>query len=151
MEQPALPFEHRTTDIAVECLANLGVPQLSEGTLASFAMHYQDKGLKERSQLFHVFANSKHGGGLQMLLSAVAANFFINDIPDETVRMSLFRLSEEEIYQQRIIEAGAKLGISKFKDPQLLETHATHIVGTLTQFQEKLLQRVSPTDPGMRR
>lgn len=151
MEQPALPFEHKTTDIALECLSDLGVPQLSEGTLASFAMHFQDKGLKERASLFHVFSNTKHGGGLRMLLSAVAANFFINDIPDETVRMSLFRLSEEEIYQQRLIEAGVKLGISKFDNPQLMGTHATHIVGTLTNFQEKLLQRVSQTDPGMRK
>ncbi len=49
MEQSALPFEHKTTDIAVECLSNLGEPQLSEGTLASFAMHFQDKLLQRVS------------------------------------------------------------------------------------------------------
>lgn len=146
-----MPFEHRTTDIALECLSDLGVPQLSEGTLASFAMHFQDKGLKERASLFHVFSNTKHGGGLRMLLSAVASNFFINDIPDETVRMSLFRLSADEIYKESMRDATVKLGVAKFENPQLVEAQAAHTIGALTNFQAKLLQRVSPTDPGMRK
>ena len=152
MEQPSLPFEHSSSALAVEYLAKLGIPQLPEATITSFAMHYIAKGVADHEALFHVVANTKHGGGLQMLLSTVAAeNTFVNNIPDELVRMSLFRLSEDEIGQQKLLNAGIKLGISKFLNPQHMAHHAGHVIEDLTQFQEKLVQRVSPTDPGMRK
>lgn len=53
--------------------------------------------------------------------------------------------------KEKMVKAGLQLGISSFENPLQKEYHANHFIQGLTQFQEKLLQRVSPTDPGMRK
>ena len=152
MEINQLPFEHKSSTLASECLANLGVPQLSEGTITSLAMHYINKGVQDREVLLHIFSTSDHGGGLQMLLSSVAAETtFVSSLQDEVVRMTLFRAAENELRVQKLVNAGVQLGISKFSNPQLMQRHSEHEILTLTDFQEKLLQRVTPSDPMMRR
>lgn len=57
MEISPLPFEHKSSTLASECLANLGFSQLPEVTVTSLAMHYINKGVQDREVLLHVFCD----------------------------------------------------------------------------------------------
>lgn len=152
MEISPLPFEHKTSDLAVDCINTMGEVPMSVEEMGAFITGKLGKEIKTPQDLLHVATNEKHGGGFHMFLSLVATNsIYLNGLDDGRVRLVLFRSAEEAASRQRSILAGIELGVTEFSDSEAKKKHANHTIENMYNFQERLLQRVSPTDPRMRK
>ena len=152
METNALPFEFDMPTLAKDFLEGSGEVPLSRVALGEFVGSMIGSKIKSKSDLLHVVASFQHGGGLTMLLSFIATeNVYFNGIDENRLRLSMFRTAEEAAGRERSKIAAIELGVSSFTNNDAIVFNANKRITQLYGFQEKLLQRVSPTDPGMRK
>lgn len=152
MEINQLPFEHKTSDLSRGIMQDLQIDLMTPTEMGHYVHERLAKGIKTHEQLMHATGSQTHGGGFEILLSFLATdNVFFQALPDPEIRHALFMSSEEFISRHRVIGAGIRLGVIEGDNLDHQLKHGIDVSEKVRVFQEKLLQRVTPSDPMMRR
>jgi hypothetical protein len=133
-------------------LENVSFDAIAMENLNAWVNSLEQDGYRTAEEKIGAIQDVRLGGGIRMLFSYVVMEHpLISELPENLVRYALFRSAEETSSRQKIISAGAQYGTVWLVKKEQYSESAIEFARETAKFQEKLLQRITPSEPQTRK